>query len=291
MIKNKIIDPHIHLFDLIQGEYHWLKKENPPFWPDKNIISQNFNEQDLLLKNDLELAGFVHIEAGFDNEKPWREIQWLEESCNILFKSIAYIDITLTDKLFIKELAQLKEFNSLIGCRYILDEHAPQLLSSNTVQGNLALLANEKLLFEVQMLLEDTKSIDALVVLLTTSPTLKIVLNHSGSPTPENINQWQLGIQTLSQFSQCVIKCSGWEMTNRDYNSHWQQQIIKICIDNFGYQRVMLASNFPLCLFNKNSYQVYWQSLLALPIIEQLNETKKSALLYGNALHCYQLTE
>lgn len=43
----KFIDPHIHLFNLALGQYQWLKPENPPFWPDKNIINNNFTESDL----------------------------------------------------------------------------------------------------------------------------------------------------------------------------------------------------------------------------------------------------
>ena len=27
----KIIDPHLHLFDLQQGQYDWLKPENPDY--------------------------------------------------------------------------------------------------------------------------------------------------------------------------------------------------------------------------------------------------------------------
>ena len=74
-----IIDPHIHLFDLSQGDYHWLKSQNPPSWPDKVIIERNFDLDDLTnslainLTNDgdyndeligeVSLSGFVHIEA------------------------------------------------------------------------------------------------------------------------------------------------------------------------------------------------------------------------------------
>ena len=69
-----IIDPHIHLFALAQGKYHWLKPENPPFWPDKYKICRNVTEQELSLTKPLHLDGFVHIEAGFDNERPHLEI-------------------------------------------------------------------------------------------------------------------------------------------------------------------------------------------------------------------------
>ena len=90
----KIIDPHLHLFALELGHYHWLKAENPPFWPDKQHIYKSFDETDLMLTAPYSLAGFIHIEAGFDNEQPWRELAALEQSCNKPFRAIANIDLT-----------------------------------------------------------------------------------------------------------------------------------------------------------------------------------------------------
>ena len=103
----KIIDPHLHLFDLEQGDYQWLKAENPPFWSDKKIIASNFAETDLQLSSPFELAGFVHIEAGFDNSKPWREIAWLEETCSLPFRSIAGINLLLPSNEFQQVLDKL----------------------------------------------------------------------------------------------------------------------------------------------------------------------------------------
>ena len=62
-----ILDPHLHLFNLKSGDYHWLSPDNPPFWSDKAVIAKNFNESHLLLSTPFNLKGFVHIEAGFDN--------------------------------------------------------------------------------------------------------------------------------------------------------------------------------------------------------------------------------
>lgn len=115
----KIIDPHLHLFDLSQGEYSWLKPECPPFWSDKPLIAKNFSENDLTLAKPLTLAGFVHIEAGFDNQQPWREIAWLESTCKIPFRSIALLDITLPKALFLTQLESLMTYQSVVGVRYI----------------------------------------------------------------------------------------------------------------------------------------------------------------------------
>ncbi|MFT5708807.1 MAG: L-fuconolactonase, partial [Oceanospirillaceae bacterium] len=117
----KIIDPHLHLFDLDLGQYSWLKTKNPPYWPDKNIINKNFAPIDLTLEPPFEHAGFIHIEAGFDNIAPWREVQWLESIVTGRFKTIANIDLTLPATDFLALIKRLTQQSSVIGFRHILD--------------------------------------------------------------------------------------------------------------------------------------------------------------------------
>jgi len=259
----KIIDPHLHLFNLEQGDYLWLKAENPPYWLDKKKIVKNFTENDLCLSPPHDLAGFVHIEAGFNNQEPWREIHWLESHCTLPFKSIAGIDLQLEPAIFLQTIIQLKKFKSVVGVRDILEDNAIRYLSNQHVQKNLALLAQEQLIFELQMPLNNLDSVNLLADILGKTPLLSIVINHAGWPPAQENKEiehqrWLNGIKILSAFEHCSIKCSGYEMTNRNYTSHWQQNIIKQCISIFGIERVMLASNFPLCTFH-SSYQDYWQ--------------------------------
>ncbi len=259
----KIIDPHLHLFNLEQGDYQWLKAENPPHWSDKKKIAKNFTEEDLCLSSQLELAGFVHIEAGFNNQEPWREIHWLESHCTLPFKSIAGIDLQLEPSVFSQTIIQLKKFKSVVGVRDILEDNAIRYLSNQQVQNNLALLAKEQLIFELQMPLNNLDSVYLLADILTKTPHLSVVINHAGWPPFQQNKEdeylyWLKGIKILSAFEHCAIKCSGYEMTYRNYTALWQQNIIKHSISSFGIERVMLASNFPLCTFH-SSYQDYWQ--------------------------------
>ncbi|ASP49848.1 hypothetical protein B5D82_02585 [Cognaticolwellia beringensis] len=281
----KIIDPHLHLFDLSQGNYQWLKPENPPFWPDKILIEKNFSEQDLVLTAPLVLAGFVHIEAGFDNQQPWREIAWLENSCNLPFKSIAMIDITLSNEVFLQQLKKLTVYRSVVGVRYILDDDALAILSDKTIHKNLESLAVHKLSFELQMPLTDTPAVDCLVEMLTLVPRLKVCINHAGWPrvAEQEPSCWLANIKRLATFEQVLIKCSGYEMADRHYPTGWPQQIISRCIESFGIKRVMLASNFPLNLF-RASYQQTWLHNTELPYKpEQLQQ-----LCFSNAQDFYQ---
>lgn len=280
----EIIDPHLHLFDLSKGKYAWLKPENPPFWPDKHLINRSFSENDLTLNQGLSLSGFVHIEAGFNNNQPWQEITWLEENCRLPFKSIAGIDLTLKSELFLQRISQLKTFTSVVGVRDILDDNAVKYLSNEQVKKNLQQLAKHQLLFELQMPVDNLDAVKLFIGILQQTPNLQVVINHAGCPSNLN-NNWQQGLEKLSLFQQCSIKCSGFEMANREYSFQYQADIIETCIEYFDIERVMLASNFPLCLFT-NTYQEYWQKYLNNHL---LSAEKLNFLFFLNAKRIYQL--
>jgi L-fuconolactonase len=302
----RLIDPHLHLFDLAKGDYHWLNLNNPPFWPDKKIINQNFSESDITPEecltreesstnlDPLILAGFVHIEAGFDNQQPWREIAWLEQHCQKPFKAVAGIDLTLPAALFNQQLAKLNIYTNVVGCRYILDEQAFDLLTDPSVVTNLASLAQQKLSFDLQMAFSDVKAIQALSSVLESIPELSVIINHAGQAPywDETLSklegkekklewqQWQAGIKIISSFQQCAIKCSGW--------LKWMDKVLSHCLDCFGDNRVMLASNFPLCLFH-GEYTQLWQNYQQLaPFNIKNKENNLTALFYQNAKNWYR---
>lgn len=286
----KIIDPHIHLFDLQKGQYTWLISQNAPFWPDKSLISRNFDEQNLNLPAPLQLCGFVHIEAGFDNSQPWREIEWLEQTCTLPFKSVACIDLTAPFDKFRSSLDKLCGFRSTIGVRHIFDEKALEILACDGLEDKFNSLADRDIHFELQMSINDTEAVDALMLLLQKVPNTRVVVNHAGFPPYALANEclnwrlWQDNLSKLATLPNIYIKCSGFEMTERDYGTPWQRNVVMACVELFGLHRVMMASNFPLCLFSTR-YQDYWKNCLGL------TEPQNFALMYKNAFDFYRFEQ
>ncbi|RXJ73555.1 amidohydrolase [Veronia nyctiphanis] len=264
---NKVIDPHIHLFDLDKGDYLWLRPEQPPHWSDKHQIYRNFSEVDLSLGEKQAFAGFVHIEAGFDNRSPWKEVKWLESTVTLPFRSVACVDLTQNENDFEVAVEKLKTFSSVVGVRHILDEQAAILLTDQRVQNNLSTLAHNDLLFEAQFFGKETQAADALASLLERFKDLKVVINHAAFPTPIDMGIWRSNLSVLSECSNVFVKASGWEMTDRKYSLKHMQEVIGHLITLFGENRVMLASNFPLCLFSKK-YQTLWECYTKLPFSE-----------------------
>jgi len=282
-----IIDPHIHLFDLNKGSYQWLRPQQAPHWPDKNKICQNFSEQDLSLSEPFNLVGFVHIEAGFDNQQPWRELQWLEQCCQLPFKSVSCCNLNLPDQTFVQQLSKLQNQSSLTGVRHILDDLALKLLSLPQVERNLKALAQASLSFDCQLSLLDTPAVMKLCDLLSKIPNLVCIINHAGfPPTQSHSNNWftwKTNLKKLAQYEHVYLKCSGWEMASRDYSLAWAQAVIEQSINTFSDNKVMLASNFPLCLLSKSYYE-YWHNLVSI-----VPENSLTLLAHDNAKNVYRV--
>ncbi|MFW1678427.1 amidohydrolase family protein [Pontibacter sp. JAM-7] len=275
----RIIDPHVHLFDLMQGHYDWLQDGQPPYWPHKQRLQRNFLEQDLILPAHIQLAGFVHIEAGFDNQRPWREQAWLQQHCALPFRSIGFADLTSTD--FAATLTQLAKFPNCIGIRNILAEDAAAVLQSASTGDNLALLEQQGMLLELQVNLQSVAVVNCLVDLAVTRSQLDIVLNHAGLVIDLE-PRWCEAIQQLAHLPNCFVKCSGWEMLNADWRMSQVVPILQYLLQALPTSQLMLASNFPVSELAL-SYAELWQHY-----VDQLGKTLPAELFFDNARRVYR---
>ena len=274
------IDPHIHFFALQHGHYDWLKPNNPPYWQDKSVIARSVYERDLFKGNHAALSGFVHIEAGFDNGQPWREVAFLEQHCIKPFRSVANID--LQSSIALSDIDRLKRFPSVIGLRHILDDDAATLLRSPKVLHSLKHMAANNLSFDAQFDITDGASVSALLNVIERIPELKVIVNHvaaapfladvlpaealpaEGSFSAEGscskhtnssrhfysslaYTKWQRHLIALAQCSNVAFKFSGMEMQDRQWTWSYVQRLLNTALDILPIDNIMLASNFPLC--------------------------------------------
>ena len=312
-----VVDPHVHLIALADGEYGWLQPSNPPFWPDKSIIARSFCPADLTLSAPLALHAFVHVEAGFDNAHPHREVAYLEQhylssadlsstaeraitaeravadklSSSTPFNTIATCDLTLPTEQFKAQIEALSALRSCVGVRHILDEDARALLDMPQVITNLHALANAQLIFECQCDVTDAGVVEQIIAFHRSTAHVWVI-NHAGIGAYNDVNSlatWTTHIKALAQCPNIHVKASGWEMGDRQYTADAIKPIIKQLVAIFGGERVLLASNFPLTLF-RQSYQDYWQMMHDVLVELDFDETLQRALLGQNARAIYFTT-
>ena len=280
-----IIDPHVHFFALEKGNYQWLKSTQPPFWPDKHLIQKNVSDADLTLCSALRLNGVVHIEAGFDNEYPERELAYLNDTVKrVSHKAIAYLDITLEPTLFSEKIRQYQTHGNFVGIRDITEGEDAQRLHHSNVVKNLAFLAHEGLIFEAQFEIAQLATTQTLRAYCVALPNLKCVINHCGLVTPDTFASWQLALHILKGLDNLWVKISGFEMAQRQFNAKWVQTVTDALLQTINSEHLMFASNFPLCLLSQPYHQL-WQlySELTLP------DHAWTLMGYHNAQRLYQL--
>ena len=282
------VDPHIHLFALDEGQYNWLKTTNAPFGADKKSIAKNTTETMLYHASLGQLCGFVHIEAGYDNSRPWREIAFLERHCTLPFRSVGCID--LAGNSVGSHIDKLGLYSSVRGLRHILDDEAATLLRAPKVKWALGHMASKGLSFDAQLNIADTNAVVALLNVLEQNPALKVAINHAAI-APLDIKSftfktWRQNIHNLSETGQVAFKFSGLEMQERRW--HWQRAyyIFETLLDTVGINPIMFASNFPLCQW-RMPYADLWHGFSDM--ITPLSETQKAALLSINAKQWYDI--
>jgi predicted TIM-barrel fold metal-dependent hydrolase len=274
-----IIDPHIHFFDLKKGQYHWLTGTTPPPWPNLSLIKAN-HHKDKLNNPTFLVEAIVHIEAGFNNNHPYLELEWLEETVPPLqYGAIAYLDITLEPYLFSQQLKGLAKSQNLRGIRDITEGDDAKRLLHKHVYKNLVTLSQYHLHFEAQFELYQLNVAHQIAQYCSNLPELQIILNHAGLL---QINKsYQTALLELSDCANIAIKFSGFEHVA---NPLEPAACLALLLSYFGEDRVMFASNYPVCLMSKN-YEAVWLDYYAL--IERKSLWQK--LSYHNAKRLYRL--
>ncbi|MCU7553063.1 amidohydrolase family protein [Alteromonas sp. ASW11-19] len=277
----RFIDPHIHLFSQARGNYQWLAADNPPFWPQKAALRRDVSEHELNVPG---MQGYVHIEAGFDNVRPWREVHWLQQHCRLPMRVIG--SVALSSPHFSAQLSALATCGQVVGVRDILDDRAADLLRQPQVRHHLGCLADSNLVFEAQLAITDTAAVQQLAAVLQRYPRLQVVLNHAGgvADAASFSRQWQTAMRMLSRFKNLAVKVSGFEMCFRPLNWRELTRTTEFAVQHFGKERVMLASNFPLISW-QYSYRRYWQQ-----VAQQLPHAYRDAVVYDNAAHYYRFS-
>lgn len=274
----QIIDPHLHFFDLGLGQYHWLTQGSGPNWPNLDKIKQNHHYADLV-NTEFAVQSFVHIEAGFNNAKPNAELAWLASSTpkHIPFKAISYIQIDCEPDIFTQQLSELLEAANFIGIRDITEGQDYVRLLSKNAEQNLQRLAEHSLIFEAQFELCHLDAVKKLVEIAKLSPNFKIVINHAGFI--DNHHDYTSALSLLRDTHNIYIKFSGQEHCEHALDPAAKLQLL---LDYFGEDRVMFASNNPVCLI-RESYLKVWQGYKQL-----VNDTALwQKLSFANAQRCY----
>jgi predicted TIM-barrel fold metal-dependent hydrolase len=293
-----IIDPHHHLWDLRLDRHPWLRpspgKEHS--LGDLAPLRRNYLIDDYLADSaDQNVVATVHVEAAWVEQDCVGETRWLEtldKPRGVARRYVAHVPLQSPDAAAL--IAEQAGFERVIGIRDILSWHPDpaktfvqrgDLMDDPAWRRGLARLAQHDLVFDLMIFAGQLG--DALR-LARDFPNQLFVLNHTGSPIdtdPESMARWRAGIEALGAAENVAIKISALTGYVPNWTLETLRPLILHCIDAFGPDRSMLASDFPVTGLHASFAECY---CVYRAVAAEFSDDEQRALFFETARRIYR---
>lgn len=255
----RIVDPHVHLWDLSRARYGWLQDEPLPNNPAGDM--RPIAGRDYLLKDYLaDTTGWrvdkiVHVEAGMPRGEQLGETDWLQAMADAYgYPQGVVAGADLLDPGLDALLEAHAARANVRGVRQIVCWHEDplktytehDLLLDPAWVAGFSKLARHGLSFDLQLY---PSQMATAAELAARYPDVPMIVNHAGLPTDRDevgMERWRAGLRLLAARPQVSIKISGLGITDRAWTTESLRPIVLECIDAFGTGRAMFASDFPV---------------------------------------------
>ena len=238
------IDAHQHFWMYSPAEYPWIDDSMA-------VLRRNFLPDDLA--PELKNAGFAGSIAVQARQTP-EETRWLLDlaaSSPSMLGVVGWVD--LRSPTVRSELKLLARNPKLVGIRHVVQsEPDDRFLLQREFMRGISVLEEFDLAYD---LLIYGRHLPITAEFVARYPRQRFVLDHLAKPPIKSGNfdsfdSWARGISQLAAFPNVSCKLSGL-VTEADWQ-HWTPEQIRpyldVVFDAFGSQRLMIGSDWPVCL-------------------------------------------
>jgi predicted TIM-barrel fold metal-dependent hydrolase len=295
-----IIDAHHHLWDLDMHRHPWLDAAAAERGGlgDLGPLRRNYLPEDY--RRDAArhaIVATVHVEAGWRSDDGVGETRWLEtldKSTGVAAGYVAHVPLASPR---VAELIDMQAaFDRVVGIRDILSwdpDPARRFAARDGImdekewRAGLALLAPRNLVFDLMVF---SRQLADAARLAADFPEQLFAVNHCGSPIDrdeQGMRRWREGLELLSRRDNVVIKISDLVAYDHDWTLDSLRPVVMHCIDCFGPERAMFASDFPVAGLHASFDEVYASFK---EITAGFSEAEQRALFFGTAQRVYRIS-
>lgn len=290
-----IIDAHLHIWDLSRFSLPWLDEVEQ--------LDRSFTPEDYLREagqgRDWMIDQAVYVEVDAAPEQKQAEAEYVAGICadKASFINAAVISADLSSPEAATALRPYRDHPHIRGVRHVLHvDSSPKGACLET-----AFVQNVRLLGELGMLFEGClrcAELGDFTELARRCPETQMALDHMGNVDPAVIaekrpdarraacaDQWKRDIDDLGGLSNVCVKISGLNARG-DQAADILAPSLKHCFAAFGEDRIMFASNYPVCLLSSGAGP--WVEALLAAVADR-PEAFVDKLFRLNAAKMYQL--
>jgi L-fuconolactonase len=279
-MKNKLIDTHLHLWDVEKLKYPWLDEVKDIR---KSFDIKDYQEATALIP--IEKMIFVQCECLA--EQYMDEVNYVSEIAiydRRIAGIISWFPLELPDA---ETHLQILLKNPLIRGIRRLEESPISLYASYEFTDNLALLQKYHLSFDIGV---KTWQLPQAVTIVERQPEIQYMLDHCGKPDIKNAEmlQWKANIRLLADNPNVYCKISGL-VTEAKWNN-WQVDDLRpyfdFIVEQFGFNRIVFGSDWPVVNLASN-YADWFEAFLAL--CKDFTSEEMANILFRNASRFYRI--
>lgn len=279
-----IIDAHQHLWDAARGAA-WSDA------PGHTALRRAFTIADLREAiRSTSVDRTVLVEAGGGNSSEIVDLLATAKAAPEIAGAVAWVDLSkddLTDTL--QSYFDQPGNEWLVGTRAHVFKHPdPAYLERRDVRRGLNMVADHGLIFD---LIARTDQLPSCANMAEEMPNLTFVVDHLGLPRIDagehGLAQWSALISPLAACPNVAAKLSGL-LTLAHGKAEAISPFVATAVELFGPERLMLGSDWPVCL-RAASYQRTWEVLTrSLP---RMTVHEKALVSGGTAIRTYGLSK
>jgi len=275
----ELIDAHHHLWNYNSRDYGWMDDS-------MEVLKRDYLPADLEIElAEVGVSGTVVVQA----RQLLEETTWLLEQAEkypFIKGVVGWLDLRSEDLQ--SQLDLFTAHPKLVGLRHVIhDEPDDDFMLRPTFLKGIEILQPYNLSYDLLLF---PKHLSQAIELVSMFPEQRFVLDHISKPFIKAgiLQPWKEDIESLSAQPNVWCKISG--MVTEAKAHHWRYEdfvpYMKIVVDAFGSDRIMLGSDWPVCRLSGE-----YEEVMAIPLdyFNKLNKSEKKNIHSQNAIDCYQL--
>ncbi|WP_310833239.1 amidohydrolase family protein [Paenibacillus pedocola] len=274
------IDAHQHYWMINRGDYGWITTELPELYRDYMPVDLE------PLLNQHELDGSIIVQAAPTIEETNFILSIADQTSSVL-GVVGWLDLFAADHR--EHYARFQRNPKFKGFRIMIQDmpDATRILEPAFVEALQGYAAEG---VPVDLLLT-SQQMEPVLELLRQVPNLHGVIDHLAKPPihKNELGPWSHYLKEMSAFPGIYCKLSG--MVTEADPEGWKKEdfvpYIRRVLEQFGPQRVMFGSDWPVCLLAAEYDEVMDILLHALP--DSWSEHELERLFGTNAKEFYRL--
>jgi L-fuconolactonase len=271
------IDAHQHFWIYNEKEYGWIDDS-------MNRIKKNFLPEDLVMNlNEVGFDGSIAVQA----RQSIKETKWLldlADSNECIKGVVGWVD--MQSENISNTLQDLSQNEKFVGVRHVVhDETDNKFMLNERFLSGISFLEQFNLTYDFLLF---PRHLPVAYDVALMFPEQKFVVDHLSKPLIKDavIEPWSSDIQKLASLPNVYCKLSG--MVTEADRLNWSAEnfypYLDIVLDAFGKNRIMIGSDWPVCLLGGPYHEIMG---VVLKYIEPFSYAEQSAILGSNCAQFY----